>query len=306
MSDRCELGRDQRPTDEAVRPPRRLWLVANHGSGSTSPAEVEALVEHFTGRDVEIVTRTTFPEEALPTRERLEQGDIDTLVVIGGDGTINAAADAAADWAGQCLALPGGTMNILPKSLHGDADRLAIVAALGAAQGSARLVRLPLAEAEGRVALCGLILGPVASWVHAREGLRNGRLWRALRAARLAWSRSFGGGVRVAGMAGRHRAVLVTPDADGLDLAVIDAAGIGDALALGWHWLTGDWRATQLVTTARTGDVTLAGRRRVRALFDGEPAMLPSPVVVRHGWTRLRFIATRAEAVPEPAAVAAA
>ncbi len=288
-----------------MRPPRRLWLVANHGSGSTSPAEVEALAQHFTGRDVEIVTRTSFPEDALPTRAQLEQRDVDTLVVIGGDGTINAAADAAADWGGQCLALPGGTMNILPRALHGDADRLAIVAALAAESGRARLVRLPLAEAGGRVALCGVILGPVASWVHAREGLRNGRFWRALRAARLAWSRSFGGGVRVAGVAGRHRAVLVTPDAEGLDVAAIDAAGVGDALTLGWHWLTGDWRSAQLVTTARAGDVTLVGRRRVRALFDGEPAMLPSPVVVRHGWTRLRFIATRADPAPPPTSIAA-
>ncbi|KPF62678.1 hypothetical protein IP88_14535 [alpha proteobacterium AAP81b] len=272
---------------------RRIWLVANHASGSTSAEEVEALVERLEGSDVTIVERTLFPDNPLPTRDRLRAADADTLMIIGGDGTINAATDAAADWDGQCLVIPGGTMNLLPKALHGLNGREHIVAA--APQG--RLVRLPLAEVdtpEGpRRALCGIILGPAASWVHAREGLRQGRFWRALRAARTAWARTFGGGVRVIGKPGRHRAVLVTPDADGLDVAMVDARGLTDALTLGWHWLTGDWRAAQTVHEARGLDVDLAGRRRVRALFDGEPAMLPSPVKVRHGWTRLRFIATR-------------
>ena len=280
------------PGDKAPQPLRRLWLVANHGSGSTSPAEVEALVEHFSGQDVEIVSRTLFPDQPLPAATDLDAAGVDTLVVIGGDGTINAAASAAGGWQGQCLVLPGGTMNLLPKALHGDADHQTIVAALP----SARLVRLPLAEAEGRVALCGVILGPAASWVHAREGIRQRRFWRALRAAQTAWARSFGSGVRILGTPGRQRAVLVTPDSDGLDVAAIDAAGIGDALTLGWHWLTGDWRAAQTVRTGRAAEVELAGRRRVRALFDGEPAMLGSPVSVRHGFTRLHFIATRAAA----------
>ncbi len=285
-------------TDDAVRPLHRLWLVANPGSGSTSRQAVDGLPGHFAGSDVTIAERTRFPDQPLPSPSQLCDAGIDTLVIIGGDGTINAACAAAADWGGQCLALPGGTMNLLPKMLHDSLDHASIIAALP----QARLVHLPLAEAEGHVALCGVILGPAAAWVHAREGIRNGRFWRALRAARLAWARSFGGSVRVAGVAGGHRAVLVTPDAQGLDVAVIDAAGIGDALTLGWHWLTGDWRAGQLITTRRTAAVELSGRRRVRALFDGEPVMLPSPVVVRHGATQLRFITTLAAAPGEVAA----
>lgn len=277
---------------DSPKPLQRIWLVANHGSGSTSPAEVEALVAGFEGSDASVVGRTQFPDQPLPGPADLDEARADTLLIIGGDGTINAASDAAADWDGQCLVLPGGTMNLLPKALHGLNGREHILAAAPAGQ----LVRLPLAEADGfdgtKRALCGVILGPAASWVHAREGVRQGRFWQALRAARRAWTRTFTGGVRVSGRPGRHRAVLVTPDARGLDVAMVDANGIGDALTLGWHWLTGDWRAAQLVSEARSREVELAGRRRVRALFDGEPAMLPTPVTVRHGWTRLRFIST--------------
>lgn len=277
---------------DAPRPLARIWLVANHASGSTSPAEVEALVAAFEGEETHIVGRTIFPDQPLPRPADLREARADTLLIIGGDGTINAATDAAADWDGQCLVLPGGTMNLLPKALHGMNGREHILAAAPAG----RLVRLPMAEAEGfdgpRRALCGVILGPAASWVHAREGVRKGRFWQALRAARHAWARTFTGGVRVTGRPGRHRAVLVTPDARGLDVAMVDANGIGDALSLGWHWLTGDWRSAQLVSEARSTEVELAGRRRVRALFDGEPTVLPTPVLIRHGWTRLRFIAT--------------
>jgi len=243
---------------------RGAWLVANQASGSTAGPVVAAIEAALAEAGAEIVGRTDFPARALPDAAALDAAGADTLVVLGGDGTINAVVDAVGDWTGQCLALPGGTMNMLPRTLHGDASPAAIIGAAG----GARLLRLPMAIAGERQALCGIILGPVAAWVHAREGVRQHRLLRVIRAARLAWARSFGGNVRVVGLAGRHRAVLVTPDAGGLDVAAIGADGIADVVRLGWNWLLGDWRAAQTVNTARVPGLTLLGRRRVRALFD--------------------------------------
>ena len=269
-------------------PLARVWLVVNAGSGSTDTSVLAGLSETLGAMGVVVAGSTDFPEQPLPDRLRLEAATADTLLICGGDGTINAAWSVADDWPGQCLVLPGGTMNGLAKALHGDATREAILGKLG----GAHLVNPPLASIGKRHALVGIILGPAASWVRAREGVRKGRFIRAFRAARLAWARSFGRSVRVAGIAGKHRAVIVTPAADTLQVATFSVDGVADVMRLGWQWLTGDWRTAVGVVCVDAAEVTVNGRRTVRTLFDGEPAMLPSPACVRHGRTQLPFLST--------------
>ena len=283
----------RRALDSAMTPAplRRVWLVANAASGSTTSAVIDALRAGFAERGIDIAGESDFPAQSLPDSARLDAAGADTLVICAGDGTINAAWCAADDWGGQCLVLPGGTMNGLAKALHGDVDWSAILDALD----DATLTRPPLAEAQGHRALVGVILGPAAAWVDAREGVRKGRLAAAARAARAAWSRTFGSSVRVTGGTGKHRAVIVSPAADGLQIATISADGVRDVVRLGWRWLLGDWRADPGVVCTTGTEVTLRGRRTIRALFDGEPAKLASPACVRSGKTRLAFIATRRE-----------
>ena len=40
--------------------------------------------------------------------------------MLGGDGTIRRAAEACTETSSYLIALPGGTMNILPRALYGD------------------------------------------------------------------------------------------------------------------------------------------------------------------------------------------
>jgi diacylglycerol kinase family enzyme len=44
------------------------------------------------------------------------------LVVLGGDGTIRTAAEACTGTDIYLLPLPGGTLNVLPRALHGDSS----------------------------------------------------------------------------------------------------------------------------------------------------------------------------------------
>lgn len=282
------LGMMMTDNPQPARPLARVWLVVNAGSGSTDAAVIAGLTEVLGQRGIAVAGTTDFPEQAPPDAARLRAADAETLLICGGDGTINATWSAADDWEGQCLVLPGGTMNGLAKALHGNNARDAILDAMP----TATLVNPPVASAGTHQALVGVILGPAASWVRAREGVRKGRFMRAVRAARLAWARSFGRTIRVAGAAGKHRAVFVIPGETGLEIATISADGIGDAIRLGWGWLVGDWRTAPGVTVATGDSVTLLGRRKVRALFDGEPVMLPSPAVLQHSRTRLKFVRT--------------
>jgi diacylglycerol kinase family enzyme len=273
---------------------KTLWFITNPGSGSTTQAKCDALEAVLEERGLTLVGRTTFPADKLPTGTQLTRKKVDTVVLFAGDGTINAALCALATWKGAFLILPGGTMNLLAKALHDSLDPAAII---HAAHEEATRVALPFVEAGPHRAFVGLILGPATSWVRAREAVRSGRIWRLVQAARVAWSRTFGRkGIRIAGapeLTDRYQAVFVTPAERGLDVAAVDARDWRTIVQLGWDWMTGDWVAARAVTHTQAQEIRPLSKRKVYALFDGEPVTLDSGQKIRSGKSLKAFIATR-------------
>ncbi len=272
---------------------QRLWFISNIRSGSATQAGCEAIEAVCAEKGLALAGRTRFPDDPLPDPAELAAARVDTLMLFAGDGTINAALCHYADWDGAILVLPGGTMNLLAKTLHGDSAPADIVHAAHLRQ---HRVALPFAEAGRLRAFVGLIVGPAAHWVRAREAAREGRFARLLRAAMQAWRRTFGDHVRITGVPGLGRpyqAILATPGADGLAVAGIDARDWRAIVELGWDWLKGDWMAARAVTATRATGFTLAGRKPVLALFDGEPERLPPGTRICGGMTRPFFLATQ-------------
>jgi diacylglycerol kinase family enzyme len=273
---------------------QKLWFITNPDSGTATRAKCEALEAVFEERGLALAGRTEFPEEKLPKGEALDEAGVDTVVLFAGDGTINAALCALAEWKGDFLILPGGTMNLLAKALHSEMDPQKIIHA--AHQEKSRMA-LPFVEAGKHRAFVGLILGPAAAWARAREAARKGRIGRMLGAIRSAWRRTFDrGGVRVAGasaLGDDYQAVFVFPHLDGLDVAAVDAREWRSIVQLGWDWVTGDWVAAHAVTETRTQELRLEGGKPVLALFDGEPVTLDASEKIVAGKSFERFITTR-------------
>lgn len=271
---------------------KNLWFITNPQSGSATQEKCAALEAVFEERGLSLAGRTGFPADAIPDPATLDAAGVDTVVLFAGDGTINAALCALADWSGAFLILPGGTMNMLAKILHGDADPAAIV---HSAHGSARRVALPFAAAGPHRAFVGLIIGPAAHWGRAREAARAGRVARLAGALRNAWRRTFGRGIRLRGIADmdrRYQAIFVAPTDGALQVNAIDARDWGAIAELGWTWLTGDWVAARAVTQRNAAQIEPYSSRPVLALFDGEPVTLAPGTVVRAGTTEPRFLAT--------------
>ncbi|WP_242184162.1 diacylglycerol kinase family protein [Sphingomonas sp. CARO-RG-8B-R24-01] len=271
---------------------KTLWFITNPKSGTATAAKAKALEAICDARGLTLVGRTAFPEDALPTPQALDAAGVDTAVLFAGDGTINAAVTALLEWKGAILILPGGTMNLLAKLLHGSADPAKIIAA---AHARARRTRLSFVQVGDHRAYVGLILGPAANWVRAREIVRSGSLRGLARALRHAWSRTFGKGIRLDGVPGLKagaQAVLVRADGAQLDVAAIDARDFRGITRLGWEWLTGDWVAASEVTQCQTTSFRTRGSKPALALFDGEPVMLEPGSEVRLGKTRDLFLAT--------------
>jgi hypothetical protein len=264
-----------------------VWLVANRASRSTDAGRIAALETALLAAGAHIAGRSDFPRQAAPDAAAL--AGIDTLVVMGGDGTLGSASAAARGFQGQFLAIPGGTMNLLPRALHGGAAPEAIVAAADSGQ----LVHVPVVRAGGFTSFCRIIIGPMTRWARARENARHGRLWRVWQAVRLALARGFLGGVKVAGHRGRYPGVLVMPTPGGLDVALFSGRGLADAMAVAVNWLLNDWRGAASVTAFTAPELVVGRRRVLRCLFDGERRRLPAGTRFVPGWSDLRYIRTR-------------
>jgi hypothetical protein len=267
---------------------RQVWLVTNPASGSVTEATRGAVAAALE-RHARIVGRTGFPAEPLPDADQLDTAGADTLVVLAGDGTINAAACKYASWTGALLILPGGTMNLLARALHQSTDAPAIVEA--AAQGYGT-VALPYVSAAGHCAYVGLIIGPATSWNRAREQLRAGHLRALARSIARAWRWTMARRIRLEGVPGRAQAVFVTPHDDALAVDAIEAADARAILQLGWGWVTGAWMDARAVTSVRRASVRVLGRRAVGALVDGEPHTLAPGTEIGVGRSREMFLAT--------------
>jgi diacylglycerol kinase family enzyme len=273
----------------------RLWFISNVASGSADEEKCQAIEEIFRERGLTLAGRTHFPDDKLPTAATLARAEADTVVLFAGDGTINAATTALKDWDGALLILPGGTMNLLAKTLHGPADPKTII---HAAHEHERLVSLPYVACGDLRGLVGAIIGPAAAWAEAREAVRKRHLSRLPRAMVLAWRRTFSKGVRIAGVPGltkRAQAVFVSAEHEALRVSLIDARDIRSIASLGWAWLTGDWVAARAGTQKRAPSFTISSHRPVAALFDGEPATLQPGAEITRGETRRHFLSTTSD-----------
>ena len=135
-----------------TNPFTRPALICNTQSGSHDEAVRDQIAELCRTHGAPLVATFALPEDEIPDATELQLQRIDLLIVWTGDGTINAAAIKAAGWDGAILVLPGGTLNLLSKALHGDrpvteilADALQVpVAQIGRIRGQAPIKPLPL------------------------------------------------------------------------------------------------------------------------------------------------------------------
>src|SRR5690606_26783912 len=150
------------------------------------------------------------PDADVPGAAELDRQDVDLLLVWTGDGTINAAATKAAGWNGAILPLPGGTLNLLSKALHGDRPASEILAT--ALQGKGRRHPIPTIHSDGGDAFITIVAGPATRWADVRETMRQDGLIEASRSAPDALDAMMNApGVAVAGHGQTYPAIILTP-----------------------------------------------------------------------------------------------
>lgn len=263
----------------------RVSALLNRSSGSCDAQARGRLVALLAGAGVTPLDVWEGPgREVEAALDRLIPR-VDVLVVLGGDGTIRAAAQRCGTDGPILVPLPGGTLNMLPKALYGPRRWPAALAAT---------LRDPVRQGvdggqvgRHRFYVAG-VFGGASLFAGAREALRDGDLKGAVDLGVSAWRQALGHELayrfddRPAGKA--EAVVAVCPStraalrtaarAPGLEVAAIDVDGAPDALRLAVASAFRDWRADATVTRAEVQRITLRSTRPIPAILDGEHVML--------------------------------
>ena len=269
----------------------RPALICNTQSGSHEEAVRDQIAELCRMHGAPLVATFALPDGDIPDAAALKAQGIDMLLVWTGDGTINAAARKAAGWDGAMLALPGGTLNLLSKALHGDRPVAEILA--DALSGKNRRQPIPTIESDGGTAFITVVAGPATRWAEVRETMRQDGIIEASRAAPDALDEMMNApGVRVGSDGKAYPAAILTPTAAGIRADGILTEGTGDVLRHGLAWLGGDFRDGPSEPIATGATVVLESDKPISLEYDGELEEVASPAKFSLGTSAVDFIAT--------------
>lgn len=125
---------------------RKVWIIVNRAARNGShPGLVERVRQELSEFDPTLLVPETYEELIAQARAAVAQG-VDTVVVVGGDGTVNAVLNQLANTEVALAVVPAGTANDLATHLQIPKDPAAACAVIR--RGQHRV--LDLVEINGR------------------------------------------------------------------------------------------------------------------------------------------------------------
>ncbi|VWX53696.1 diacylglycerol kinase family protein [Novosphingobium sp. 9U] len=253
----------------------KVWLVHNKSSGSNDDDALEALRDAFGTAGLSLVGDSCFPRDDAPSPADLDGAGADTVAIFAGDGTISSVVAGLGGWQGAVLPLPGGTMNMLARRLHGDATAPEVVARLK--DGIVQRVRPTVLQSRHAVGLTGALAGPGTAWADVREAMRDPNLKELVSTASEAISSSTGGAKVVCldadcGREEGYTAITLTPRDDGIEGAGYYTASLADYARHGVALLQRDFRSGPNESLGRHRKLRIASSNKepMGLLIDGE------------------------------------
>ena len=297
----------------------RVFVNADAGPVGESDQLRADITAAFGALGVEAAAEAVSPDDLPAAIRAAWQDGIDAIVVAGGDGTVNCAAQVAVDNDIVLGVLPMGTFNHFAKDLGMSPDLSAAAKFLS----DAVVTAVDVGEVNGRVFVNNASVGVYPKMVGEREALRTTRGWGKIRAAPVAIVRTLRRlpVVRLRLIVDDAApAIIITPVlfvGNGLFDERGERVGQRTSLTdqnLGVYIIatTSPWRLIVSTLRARFGGVTAASRmeRRVgdhvvvesdqsalEIALDGEPTELRVPLEFRSRAGALRVLAAPA---PKP------
>lgn len=258
-----------------MAPSNTVWLVVNAASGSNAPDAVDTLISALDAAGCGPARRICFPDEPLPSPAQLDAAGVGVLGIFTGDGTANAQVTGLYGWRGAVLVLPGGTQNLLARSLHGDADAATIVDRLR--RGELSTTRRRMIRTSKGDALCEVLAGPGATWSDVREEMREGNIGGIATTLADALRQTTGGvAVTIAeprlGRQEGYPAVRLYPGAQAMAVDGYGASDLADIARQGLAILLRDFRTGPHDELGEHARVTCRSEAPIELMMDGERA----------------------------------
>src|SRR5882724_1575429 len=201
------------------------------------------------------------------------------LVVLGGDGTIRTAAEACTGTGTYLLPLPGGTLNMLPRALYGDAPWQN---ALKDTLADPAIKVLSGGRVGEELFFVAAVVGAPGLWMEAREAMREGDILDALHKGGIAFEAMFDTTIQyfispeVSGEA--EVVTVICPLVSGqmsdseqtLEAVAIAVANAAEVLGLATAAAFGKWRENKRVTLSKTQRVAVQSSGDIPLFLDGE------------------------------------
>ena len=261
---------------------KTLIAVVNTGSGTSNPNDRDRMAEIFSNAGLPQTEIVCVEPAQIDEALKRAASVADVVVVLGGDGTIGAAAGLCGQAGKLLIPLPGGTMNMLPRALYGVRPW---TQALTDTLANPVVREVSGGRVGAKMFFCAAILGAPSLWSDARESIRKADIVGAVKHAGAA----FRGGGEVLHyefgdtVSGSAEAVAVLcplisrtmdDDAPAFEVAAIEPVAAGDLFRLAFHAAFDDWRRDPAVSLARVTRVDVSGQHRVPAILDGERVRL--------------------------------
>ena len=264
----------------------RFGALLNTSSGSCDPQAEHAVKACLQAAGITGFKIWCGPGADVEANLKLAAAEnIDVLVVLGGDGTIRAAAEHCGAAGTLLIPLPGGTMNMLAKTLYGTRSwREALAATLAAPA----IQPVHGGEVEGRRFFVAAIFGEPTRFADAREAVRRGDIAGAIGKGINALQKALEYELDYKFNADQHGSAeavtVICPltssqlgnDEEVLEAAAIDPEGPIDALRLALHSAFSTWRSDPTVARAKVKAFDISAEFEIPALLDGERFTLPS------------------------------
>lgn len=264
----------------------------NSGSVSADGGErLRAALESAGVRGAEILQ--TDGDDFFGQLKKVAEQEPDLFVVWGGDGTLKGALETVGQATPNLLLLPGGTMNLLTKSIHGEKAWDQIVKDVIA---SPKRMTLPAGKVDDELFFCAMLAGAPAHFADARESLRRGDLVKAATEAKAAidilntlqLDARYGEAYSQAGGQLPRTSIIgavvgsLTKEGTGMEVAALASPTTGGALNVVWTSFFADWRSAPGVTVvpAMTMQIENCDGGDIPIIVDGEHIEAGSKVQV--------------------------
>lgn len=271
---------------------KQTLLVINKNSGNANSVEEDVLTAAFEAGGFLIVDWVSLPDDDLPSRAEVEAKGFATVAICAGDGTISSLCARLAGWDGDILVLPGGTMNLLSRRLHGEYSLPQLVELLPTISAAASSV--PIIKVGDKEILTGLTVGPSTRWGKVREGIRQADINSLTETIPEAWSETLGDeGVWLEGATEEaYAGIFIEPfDAEYINVIAFRAKGLGDMVNHGLAWLRHDFREGPRDDLGKLHSAIVMGDQlETGILVDGEYEDRTLPLGCSAGMSSVRFL----------------